>query len=430
MIYANLIISSFLFSCATLYAIVTLFEAKIKSKKFDVLIMLVVSSLMVLSSGVVYSDYPFFMKLFVVFISVLTKAICYYSLIHTNFWQIIYVTLLTFSFNRIFEAILAFEIFDVIEGYITPYLINAVFITLVMLYIRKKERYALVRETIPTIPTKVYTLILILSVLLCMFLWAVMTPGRENMVKILLIPLVLGYTIIVFSVMRVSIDARHEKTVSDNLVKQIENQIDYYNKISKIYDEFRSFRHDFKNHLICLRSLLSEDEIEKAVEYINSIEKMSAVGKKPFETGSIIIDALLSEKQDKAVEVGAEIVFNGVVPTDGISNVDLCIIFSNAIDNAIEACAKDRSKSHKQIEIKSNVRQGYYFLLIKNPMFDKVLVKKNNKYVTSKDNKTLHGYGISNITRSVKKYNGKIDISPTDNNFIVDIELLLNNDMG
>lgn len=426
MMYANLILGNFLFSCAILYTIVTLLQIEIKVKKFTVFILLVVSSLMVLATGVIFSEYSIFIKLFALIASLSIKSICYYLIFRTNYLGIIYIILLSFSINRIFEVIMSVEVLATIKVYVTPYLINAIFMSLIMLYIRKKNHCVHVREAITMISPKVYTLILIFSVLFGAFLWAVITPGREAMVRLLLIPLVFGYAIIILIVMRVSIDVRLEKTVSDNLVTQIENQIDYYNKINKIYDEFRSFRHDFKNHLICLRSLLSENEVEKAVDYINNIEKISAVDKKVFNTGSIIIDALLSEKKDKAIEAGTNILFNGHVPTKGISNVDLCIILSNAIDNAIEACAKDRNNSQKQIEINSDFKQGYYFLLIKNPIFDKVLVKKNNKFVTSKNDKKLHGYGIANITRTVKKYNGKIDISTTDNTFTVDIELLLN----
>lgn len=425
MMYANLILSNFLFSCAILYTIVTLLQLEIKVNKFNTFILLVVSSLMVLSTWVIDSEYSIFIKFLTLFASLFIKSICYYLMFRTNYLGIVYVVLLSFSINRIFEVIMSVEVLTPIKEYVTPYLINAVFMSLIMLYIRKKNRCVVVREAITMISPKVYTLILIFSVLLGAFLWAVVTPGREAVVRLLLIPLVFGYAVIILIVMRVSIDVRLEKTVSDNLVTQIENQIDYYNKINKIYDEFRSFRHDFKNHLICLRSLLSENEVEKAVDYINDIEKISAVDKKAFNTGSIIIDALLSEKKDKAIESGTNLIFNGYVPTKGISNVDLCIILSNAIDNAIEACTKDSNNSHKQIEINSDYKQGYYFLVIKNPIFDKVSMK-NNKFVTSKNDKTLHGYGIANIIRTVKKYNGKVDISSADDTFTVDIELLLN----
>lgn len=142
----------------------------------------------------------------------------------------------------------------------------------------------------------------------------------------------------------------------------MENEVKYYEKINTIYGEFRSFRHDFKNHVICLRSLIESNEKENALEYINEIEGLSSVEKKQYNTGNIIIDALLNDKNDRAAAINTKIVFSGMVPTTGISNVDLCIIMANAIDNAIEACAKDTSEKPKEINAEASFRQGYFSL--------------------------------------------------------------------
>ena len=203
--------------------------------------------------------------------------------------------------------------------------------------------------------------------------------------------------------MTTTISAHKQRTISALLSDQMDNQVEYYRKINLLYSDFRAFRHDFKNHLLCLRSLISENENEKAMEYINDIEELSIKHKNKFDTGNIIIDSLLTDKNEKAQEAGAKIVFNGYAPTMGIKNSDCAVIFSNALDNAIEACSKDPGDREKIITIDSDFRQGYFFVKISNPMFSAVSFKGKNQLVTSKNDKSLHGFGVANIINTGAK---------------------------
>ena len=88
----------------------------------------------------------------------------------------------------------------------------------------------------------------------------------------------------------------------------------------------------------------------------------------------IIVDALLNDKSEKAQKAHAKLEFKGFVPTMGITKADLCIIMANAIDNAIESCAKDYNETIKSININADFKQGYFFLKISNPMFETVKI--------------------------------------------------------
>ena len=137
------------------------------------------------------------------------------------------------------------------------------------------------------------------------------------------------------------------------------------------------------------------------------------------------MDSLLDDKADRAAEFSAEIVFNGIVPTIGISNADICIIFSNALDNAIEACAK---RGGGVINIKSDFRQGLFFLEISNPVPDDMKIKDVKRLSTSKGEKKLHGFGMLNIHKTAKKYNGNSSASAENGIFCLNVELQLNNE--
>ena len=143
-----------------------------------------------------------------------------------------------------------------------------------------------------------------------------------------------------------------------------------------------------------------------------------------FDTGNGIADALLTDKSEKASAINAEIAFHGAIPQDALSPTDLCVILGNTLDNAIEACQKLDLKTDKTIAIDCNCRSGFLFLSISNPVSEKVIIHDN--YIsTTKENKTLHGFGLYSLQSVVKRYGGEVKLSSTDDCFTVDIDMCI-----
>ncbi len=305
------------------------------------------------------------------------------------------------------------------------FIVDAVILALLYIYIKRKKMELVIRQLIRSLPKKLYINTLFILLIASIFVMGETKSNHELYYKIYILPSMIGLIVFAFSIIKISISEAEKKTTIDLLSKQVENEVKYYEKINTIYSEFRSFRHDFKNHVICLRSLIESNEKEKALEYINEIEGLSSVEKKQYNTGNIIIDALLNDKNDRAAAINTKIVFSGMVPTTGISNVDLCIIMANAIDNAIEACGKDTSEKPKEIKAEASFRQGYFFFNITNPIYESVEIKSNNTIATSKSDKDHHGFGVTNILRTVQKYDGEAELSADDNKFTLDLNLVL-----
>lgn len=264
-------------------------------------------------------------------------------------------------------------------------------------------------------------------VLFWMLGWHTFTFDNEtttNLIQICTILLLIVISVVVSNIVKIAISEQEKTELSELLTKQVENQVSYYEKINEIYDEFRSFRHDFQNHILCLQGILATNDIPQAQEYLSQLVNQSTAVKPQYNTGSVIIDALLNDKSEIAKNLNTTIHFEGHIPSQGIHNVDLCTIFANAIDNAIEACAKSTSDQPKSIQICSNYRQGYYFVNITNPIFETIRTE-NGCIVSSKKNKSFHGYGLANIMKTAKKYNGEAKISAESNIFQLDITLLL-----
>lgn len=299
---------------------------------------------------------------------------------------------------------------------------------LILLLINRRSEIVVVIQSLRVIPRHLYIVILLFLYLMSLFEFVTFSSEFAEIARILILPVTIMCIYIVSKILRIYVAELEHKRMSDLLVLQFENQVEYYEKINSLYTEFRAFRHDFRNHMICLRTLINENEIEKAIAYLNDIETLSSTVKKNYDTGNIIIDSLLDSKNEKANKYNTSIVFDGCVPCTGIANVDICTIFFNALDNAIEACEKSQSTKEKYINIESEYHQGYYSLRIKNPVFEQLHIQAGNRILTSKSDKLLHGFGIANTIKTVKKYDGETKINVENGDFILTIGLWLKHD--
>lgn len=237
--------------------------------------------------------------------------------------------------------------------------------------------------------------------------------------------LLMAICLVVPVIFIISISNTWLKTLTADYEQQIHAQAEHYKNLAEANYEVRRFRHDFKNIRIAIEKLLDRGEYDEALKLIrqcnDSLENPG--GFHPtFDTGNGIADALLTDKQGKAMECNAQISFNGVIPPDSLSPTDLCVILGNSLDNALDACEKIHGQDNKTISVSCQCSSGFLFLSITNPIAEKVVIR-NNHIATTKENKTLHGFGLYSLHSIVKKYDGEVQLSATEDSFTVNIDL-------
>ncbi len=205
--------------------------------------------------------------------------------------------------------------------------------------------------------------------------------------------------------------------------KQLELQAKHYEEMAKNNFEIRRFKHDYKNILIGVQELIQKGDTQGAIELLSKENgSISEIMTRHYESGNGIVDTILSEKQKDADSINTLVKFEGFVPSERISPTDLCVIFGNTLDNAIEACEKVNTDSTKTINVSCRVAGGFMFVNITNPVQEDVQIS-NNTIKTSKSNKMEHGFGIYSLKKAVSKYNGTVKLSCADRVFSVQLEL-------
>ncbi|MBO4808218.1 MAG: GHKL domain-containing protein [Lachnospiraceae bacterium] len=205
-------------------------------------------------------------------------------------------------------------------------------------------------------------------------------------------------------------------TTIGNLKEPMKQITESYIEMNEKNTELRKFRHDTKNLLLALGTLIKEGKYDQASEYIDKMQETIGAGKiKMFETGNFIADALLESKAKTASSAGIAMSVDGNIPSGKIEDVDLVILISNLLDNAIEAAAKVTGE--KEIGIKSILKENIWILNVKNPCDMEVIIK-DNRIETTRDDKESHGFGLANIESITRKYEGKLELSCENKEFI------------
>lgn len=242
-----------------------------------------------------------------------------------------------------------------------------------------------------------------------------------------LISLIITICIISPLLILTSIAHNRLKALTANYEQQIQAQAEHYQNLAAANFETRRFKHDFKNMSIAMEALLAEGETAEALNLIrqwNDALNDPNTFRPAFDTGNGIADALLTDKSAKASACNTEITFQGAIPADFLSPTDLCVILGNTLDNAMEACQKLTPEMRKTIAISCRCSSGFLFVSITNPVSQKVMIQDNH-VVTTKENKTLHGFGLYSLHSVVKKYNGEVRLGSTNDSFTTEIDLCI-----
>ncbi|WP_250674695.1 ATP-binding protein [Paraclostridium ghonii] len=218
-----------------------------------------------------------------------------------------------------------------------------------------------------------------------------------------------------------------EKSEENLLKEKIDMQYKYYLNLQESQNKVKRLYHDMNNHMLCINSMsYDKEDINK---YIDGIRKDLKQFKEIYNTGNMILDIILNEKQNICNENNIDLICDiNFLKCDFIEMTDVCSIFSNILDNAIEACNKI-SRGEKYIKIRGTLVKSHYVIVCENSKINKLEIK-NNKIITTKKDKFIHGIGLKSVKSSLKKYDGELEIQDFENKFLLQIYIPLNKNMS
>lgn len=202
----------------------------------------------------------------------------------------------------------------------------------------------------------------------------------------------------------------------------IDTQEQYMTQLMTMQDSLRKFKHDYKAHLFCIDNLLMEKNYEELHRYLQNIHDME----KKYEYFQIYtqdnrINAILNQirylAEKKEVELKMEIK-NAEIKN--IALYDLNMLLFNLGSNAVDAASKTKEK---KVELMLEKNRAYFQIMIQNSVAENPL-KENPNFLTTKENKEIHGFGMQIIRNVAEKYQGMIQIDATDERMKINVLLM------
>lgn len=243
--------------------------------------------------------------------------------------------------------------------------------------------------------------------------------SKDNMyVIVLTISLIVSSSIIILIVIGKIVQDDKLKLEYELINERIKTNHKSYENINEIHDKLKYIYHDLKNHMTCIKSY---DTKEEMISYINNLEYQITDFENFRCTGNKTLDIILGEKIYLCKKYNIEFEDNiNISKLKFIQNTDICGIFANALDNAIEACICIDDEIEKRIEVKATYINGFSIIKFINSKSNEINFI-DDRIQTSKDDNKIHGIGLASIKYIVSKYDGETIVNYSDNEFILKI---------
>ena len=196
-------------------------------------------------------------------------------------------------------------------------------------------------------------------------------------------------------------------------------QEENYKYLEKKEEETRKFRHDIRKHLYLMSKLGNEGKYKEQQKYLEDILGKVQINKDYVTVGNEIVDAILNRYVEICKEERIVFQIKGNMPEICyMEPYDLCTIFANLLENAVEAAEKTEEK---QISFTIGAEENMILMQQKNTYKGSLHMEKG-QIKTTKQGKQ-HGYGLKNIEESIKRYNGTMNCRTEEQNFLMEIML-------
>ena len=184
----------------------------------------------------------------------------------------------------------------------------------------------------------------------------------------------------------------------------------HYDEVENIYKQMRGWKHDYHNHLQAIKAYISTGQIDELLGFCDKLEEDLKSVDTVIKTGNVMLDAILNSKLSLAKQRNIEVNAKAAVPEKlQITDVDLCVLIGNLLDNAMEACVKtqdtvDLEFDRPFIRVYIGMKGYHLYICVTNSVYGEVK-KSGSRFISTKNSPT-HGFGLIRIDKVCEKYSG------------------------
>lgn len=228
-----------------------------------------------------------------------------------------------------------------------------------------------------------------------------------------------GFGIAVFAGLQSSISERLAQKELYSIRHVLDSQYEQFRNYQESEEMLHMMQHDLKHQIAGLRGETNEQKREAWLDEIeNELDKWWL----PQRTGNPVFDTILSATFRKARQLDVRItcVADGALLSK-LHVADICTIFGNALDNAMESVVMIPEPERRLIHVSVSAQKGFIFITVANTLGTTLIEAEDNTLLTTKRDKKNHGYGLKGIKYVVGKYGGNVSYKAEDGWFRLNI---------
>jgi len=201
--------------------------------------------------------------------------------------------------------------------------------------------------------------------------------------------------------------------------KQARLQRKYYAQVERGLAKQRELLHDARHHLVAIAALQSSDDREAARSYVRRLlDGPGRLSPRRFcenDVANAVIGGYIEIAEEKGIAVTAEIDLPASI---GLDDYDLCTVFGNAVENAIEACQRipegSAMRERRFVDVKSRLEKGRLVIRVENSYANDT-TGAGVAFASSKG--PLGGLGLESVRSVVERHGGCLSVEPGDGSF-------------
>ncbi len=203
--------------------------------------------------------------------------------------------------------------------------------------------------------------------------------------------------------------------IQNSLHIQVAQSIREISALRESQKQASSYRHDLRHHLQYLLACMENGQITQAQEYIQGICAGIEAQKIQVFCENETVNLILSAFAGRAANAGITVKVQAALPMFlEVSDSDLCVLLSNALENALNACST-LTGGDRLIDVRAYKKEQRLFLQVTNPCGATVNFE-NGLPITIQPG---HGIGVHSICAIVERYGGVYSFSVRDGQFIL-----------
>lgn len=291
------------------------------------------------------------------------------------------------------------------------------FACLILAKIAKKDS----ANTKPPIGFFIFSFSVVLALSVFWYICLVEYISETNQLLLSVVSLLLfGSTVFLFIIYQNDAEKDRQYFLLKSKLTKLQTEKTYYDILEQQNRDLMLYAHDTKKHLTAINDLNTNPQIEAYLrEMTNRLSNYSRSCNSGNKTLDVIVNRYKTECEIKKLNFDFDVRTNNLY---FVHDFDLVAILNNLLDNAIEAACNSTERS---VFLETDFRNSYSVIVITNSC-DRAPVSNDRQLITTKKDKSVHGFGLKSVSDTLKKYNGDLhwDYLKDKNMFVCTVALM------